>query len=98
MHFFGYNFTEPYLLYHVADGNGRLTSSQSVAVKASTMIHDFAITDRDVIFWELPVLFDFQLAVKMVSQKRSRIMPYVWTPSYGSRIGVMPLGGPTSAI
>ena len=23
-------------------------------VKASTMIHDFAITDRDVIFWEMP--------------------------------------------
>jgi carotenoid cleavage dioxygenase len=98
MHFFGYNFTEPYLLYHVADRNGRLVSSQPVGVKASTMIHDFAITDRDAIFWELPVLFDFNLAVKMVSQKRSRIMPYVWTPSYGSRIGVMPLGGPTSAI
>ena len=25
-------------------------------------------------------------------------MPYVWKPAYGARIGVMPLGGPTSAI
>ena len=25
-------------------------------------------------------------------------MPFVWTPSYGARLGVMPLGGPTSAI
>ena len=25
-------------------------------------------------------------------------MPFVWTPSYGARIGVMPLGGPASAI
>ncbi len=98
MHFFGYNFFEPYLLYHVADRTGALVSSQPVAVKASTMIHDFAITDRDVIFWEMPVLFDMQLAIKMVSTKRSRIMPYVWKPEYGSRIGVMPLGGPTSAI
>ncbi len=98
MHFFGYNFTEPYLVYHVADRDGLLVSSQPVTVKASTMIHDFAITDRDVIFWELPVLFDMQLAIKMVSQKRSRIMPYVWRPAYGARIGVMPLGGPTSAI
>jgi carotenoid cleavage dioxygenase len=98
MHFFGYNFSEPYLVYHVADRNGALVSSQPVAVKASTMIHDFAITDRDVIFWEMPVLFDMQLAIKMVSTKRSRIMPYVWKPEYGSRIGVMPLGGPTSAI
>jgi carotenoid cleavage dioxygenase-like enzyme len=98
MHFFGYNFSEPYLLYHVADSRGSLVSSQPVAVKASTMIHDFAITDRDVIFWEMPVLFDMQLAIKMVSEKRSRIMPYVWKPEYGSRIGVMPLGGPASAI
>jgi carotenoid cleavage dioxygenase len=98
MHFFGYNFSEPYLVYHVADRNGALVSSQPVSVKASTMIHDFAITDRDVIFWEMPVLFDMQLAIKMVSTKRSRIMPYVWKPEYGSRIGVMPLGGPTSAI
>ena len=25
-------------------------------------------------------------------------MPYVWKPEYGARIGVMPLGGPASAI
>jgi carotenoid cleavage dioxygenase-like enzyme len=98
MHFFGYNFSEPYLLYHVADRNGALVSSQPVSVKASTMIHDFAITDRDVVFWEMPVLFDMDLAIKMVSTKRSRIMPYVWKPKYGSRIGVMPLGGPASTI
>ena len=98
MHFFGYNFAEPYLLYHVADRDGRLKSSQAVDVKASTMIHDFAITDRDVIFWELPVLFNMDLAIKMVSTPRSTIMPYEWKPSYGARLGVMPLGGPTSAI
>ena len=98
MHFFGYNFSEPYLVYHVADRDGALVSSQPVAVKASTMIHDFAITDRDVIFWEMPVLFDMKLAVRMVSEEHSRIMPYVWKPEYGSRIGVMPLGGPASAI
>ena len=98
MHFFGYNFSEPYLEYHVADRDGVLVSSQAVSVKASTMIHDFAITDRDVVFWEMPVLFDMNLAIKMVSEPRSTIMPYVWKPEYGSRLGVMPLGGPTSAI
>jgi carotenoid cleavage dioxygenase-like enzyme len=98
MHFFGYNFTEPYLVYHVADATGTLVSSQPVAVKASTMMHDFAITDRDVVFWEMPVLFDAKLALKMISTPRSTIMPYVWKPGYGARLGVMPLGGPVSAI
>ncbi|HVJ99020.1 MAG TPA: carotenoid oxygenase family protein [Acidimicrobiia bacterium] len=98
LHFFGYNFSEPYLAYHVADDTGVLLSSQAVPVKKSTMIHDFAITDRDVIFWEMPVLFDMKLAVQMVSEEKSTIMPYVWTPSYGSRVGIMPLGGPASEI
>jgi carotenoid cleavage dioxygenase len=98
MHFFGYSFNEPFLVYHVADRTGALVSSQPVNVKASTMIHDFAITDRDVVFWEMPVLFDMNLAIKMVSEKRSTIMPYVWKPAYGARLGVMPLGGPAAKI
>jgi len=90
MHLFGYWFAEPYLTYHVADASGALVHSEVVAVGRPTMIHDFAITDRDVVFWELPVVFD-----------PSRIdtgIPYSWDPGYGARIGVMPLGGPASAI
>lgn len=98
LHFFGYEFTAPYLRYHVADASGALVSTQPVDVKASTMIHDFAITERDVVFWECPVLFDMQLALKMVSDPSSKVMPFVWKPEYGARVGVMPLGGPTSAI
>jgi carotenoid cleavage dioxygenase len=91
MHFFGYGFTPPYLTYHVADASGALVTSEEVAVAASTMMHDFAITEHDVVFWEMPVLFDLQRAVR-------NEMPYTWTPSYGARLGVMPLGGPASAI
>jgi carotenoid cleavage dioxygenase len=92
LHFFGYGFAEPYLTYHVADDRGRLVSSQAVAVAGPTMIHDFAITDRDVVFWEFPVVFDLDLAVA------GEQMPFRWDPTYGARVGVMPLGGPTSEI
>lgn len=91
LHFFGYWFAPPYLTYHVADASGRLVHSEEIAVEAPTMIHSFAITDRDVIFWELPVLFDGRgLEVHG--------FPYLWNDSYGARIGIMPLGGPASAI
>ena len=92
LHFFGYGFTEPFLTYHVADESGRLVSSQPVDVAGSTMIHDFAITDQDVVFWEFPVVFDIDLAVA------GEGMPFRWDLSYGARIGVLPLGGPTSAV
>jgi len=90
LHFFGYWFTPPYLTYHVADAQGALVHSEPVDVPGPTMIHDFAITDRDVIFWDLPVVFDLG--------RLDTGIPFSWDPSYGARVGVMPLGGPASAI
>jgi carotenoid cleavage dioxygenase-like enzyme len=92
LHFFGYWFAPPYLTYDVADQNGDVVQSQSIAVGASTMIHSFAITASDVIFWELPVLFSIEAVVAGANN------PFVWMPDYGARIGVMPLGGEASQI
>lgn len=87
MHFFGYFFVPPYLTYHVADTSGRIIHSQVIDVAGPTMMHSFAITDRDVVFWELPVVFSLEAALAGESN------PFQWDPSYGARIGVMPLGG-----
>jgi len=98
MHSFGYGFTQPYLEYRVHAPDGTLLSSEPVALPRSVMMHDFAITRSDVVFMDLPVLFDMQGAVRMVSDPASGALPYRWDPSAGARLGVMPLGGPTSAI
>lgn len=101
MHFFGYGFVPPYLTYHVANPDGRLVSSQQVDVAGATMMHDFAITDRDVIFWDLPVVFDLEVAVAAIAPNTAKGgggFPFKWKPSYGARIGIMPLGGPASQI
>jgi carotenoid cleavage dioxygenase-like enzyme len=108
LHFFGYGFVPPYLTYHVASADGVLEHSEEVVVAGPTMIHDFAITDRDVVFWELPVVFDLQAAMKAVAPESSAPggglsgdgsqFPFRWDPSYGARVGIMPLGGPASAI
>ena len=52
------------------------------------MIHDFAITETDVVFWELPVLFDLAAATQWIANPDSGVFPYRWDPSYGARIGV----------
>ena len=90
MHFFGYGFTPPYLTYYVADAEGRLVLAEPIEVGKPSMIHDFAITDEHAVFWEGPVLFG--------ADGPTKGMPYGWVPSYGSRIGVLPLEGPASAI
>jgi len=86
LHFFGYGFAPPYLTYHVADRDGTLIRSEVISVAGPTMIHDFNLTEHHVVFMDLPVVFDFELAMQGT-------MPYRWDDSYGARLGVMPRGG-----
>jgi carotenoid cleavage dioxygenase len=86
MHFFGYGFSPPFLTYHRADARGELVQSEEIAVRGPTMIHDFAISERHVVFMDLPVVFDVQRALQGT-------MPYAWSETYGARLGVMPRGG-----
>ncbi len=93
MHFFGYWLFEPYLTYHVADATGAIIHSQIIEVAGPTMIHSFAITESDVVFWEFPVVFSLDRALDS-----SVIDAFRWQPEYGARIGVMPLGGNADQI
>lgn len=94
MHAFGYGLLEPpYLTYYVISADGtEVLHSTPIAVGASTMIHDFAITESDVVFWEGPVRFDLDMAVA------GEPIPYRWDPDYGARVGFMPLGGDGASI
>lgn len=91
MHFFAYSFMPPFLTYHRADATGRLVQSDVIDVPGPTMIHDFAITDRHVVFMDLPLVFDLELAM-------AGTLPYRWSDDYGARVGVMPRGGTSAAV
>ncbi len=93
LHSFGYGFTPPYLTYHVIEPDGTLAHASVVDIPRSTMIHDFAITDRDAVFWDLPVVFDLDAAVRFIEDPDAAAFPYRWAPEAGARVGVMPLGG-----
>jgi carotenoid cleavage dioxygenase-like enzyme len=98
MHSFGYGFSAPFLEYRVHAPDGTLVRNEAVDLPRSVMMHDFAITRSDVVFMDLPVVFDMAGAVRMVSDPSSEAVPYRWQPSAGARLGVMPLGGPAGAI
>jgi carotenoid cleavage oxygenase len=87
MLFFGYDpFGPPWLRYHVVNADGELVRSEDIDIKGPSMVHDFAITERNVVFLDLPVVFDFDLVGK-------RPFPAEWKPDYGARVGVMPRDG-----
>jgi carotenoid cleavage dioxygenase-like enzyme len=83
--FFGYDvFGPPFLRYHTVDAGGVLTRSQEIDIPRAAMIHDFGVTASRVVFMDLPVVFDLDLAAA------GRSLPFRWMPEAGSRIGVMP--------
>jgi len=85
MHFFGYgNIFEPHVTYHRADANGELTINRPLDVKALTMMHDFALTAEHVVFMDLPIVFNLDIAMKGDGD-----MPYRWDDNYGARLGVL---------
>jgi carotenoid cleavage dioxygenase len=87
MLFFGYDpFGPPWLRFHVANAAGELVRSEDIDIRGPSMVHDFAITERHVVFLDLPVVFDFDLVGK-------RPFPAAWNPGYGARVGVMPRDG-----
>ena len=91
LHFFGYDFAPPYLTYHVADAAGTLVTSRVIEVPGATMMHDFNLTERFVVFMDLPAVFDLDLAL-------AGTMPYRFDPSYGARFGVLRRDDPHGVV
>jgi carotenoid cleavage dioxygenase len=48
------------------------------------MMHDFALTAEHVVFMDLPIVFNIDVAMKGDGD-----MPYRWEDDYGARLGVM---------
>ncbi len=85
LHFFGYgNLFQPHVSYHRADASGELTINRPVEVPALTMMHDFAMTSKHIVFMDLPIVFDLEIAMNGKGD-----MPYRWDDGYGARLGVL---------
>ncbi|EKF21958.1 retinal pigment epithelial membrane family protein [Mycolicibacterium hassiacum DSM 44199] len=93
LHFFGYgSIFKPHVTYLRADANGELTINRPVDVPALTMMHDFALTAGHVLFLDLPIVFNLDIAIK------GEGMPYRWDDDYGARLGVLRRDDPFGEI
>lgn len=87
MHFFGYDVLSPTVTYYSTTADGAMQTVTPVALDRATMIHDFAITDREAVFWIGPVVFGSN------PDNLYPDVPFTWDPKAPSRIGVLPLDG-----
>ena len=56
------------------------------------MMHDFALTDKYVVFFDLPVTFSLDAV------SAGRELPYTWNPAHQARVGLLPRDGSTAAV
>lgn len=89
MVFFAYAATGPFtktMRYGVVDGDGRLTRLEHFEAPFASMIHDFMVTQRHVLFPVMPLTGSMERAVRGEPA-------YAWEPHLGTHIGIMPRGG-----
>lgn len=87
LHFFGYgDLTYPHINYYRADADGTVKIRRPIDVPGLTLMHDFALTAQHVVFLDLPLVFNPQVAL---TGRIERDPPYRWDDSYGARLGVL---------
>ena len=69
--------------YSVIGTDARVRRTVEVEVTGPTMMHDFSLTERHVVLYDLPVTFD-------IDKAGQGTMPYTWNPDYPARVGVLP--------
>lgn len=79
--FFGYAAVPPYRTYHRFAKDGTLVQSEAITVKGPTMMHDWNVTRNQVVFMDLPMVFD-------LSQLAKGGIPIHWSDDYGARLDV----------
>lgn len=94
MLFFGYNAAGPLtpaISFGVLGADGVLLRHERFEAPYASMVHDFIVTERHVLFPILPLTGSMERA-------RSGRPPYAWEPDKGAFIGIMPRDGTAADI
>jgi carotenoid cleavage dioxygenase-like enzyme len=92
--FFGYSATGPLsagMTHGSIDADGRVTRLERFEAPYASMVHDFAVTKRHLLFPVLP------LTGSMPRLQQGR-PPYAWEPELGARVGVLRRGAPVEQM
>ena len=88
---FGYAVMPPYLTYLRVGADGSLVQKSDIDIPAPVMMHDFNVTARHIVFMDLPVVFDLELALQGT-------MPFHFQRDNGARLGVMARDGDNDSL
>lgn len=81
---FRYWFDQPFCEYFAIGADGVLTKKVPIDTTGAVMMHDFSVTERYAVFYDLPVTFRIDLALDP-----SVPFPFAWDDEYPARLGVL---------
>jgi carotenoid cleavage dioxygenase-like enzyme len=84
LHAIAYFWAWNYLQHMVIDQAGTVVRTTNIPVADGPMCHDFALTEKYVVIYNLPVTFSLD-AVSAGAK-----MPYVWNPRHQPLVGLLP--------
>ncbi|MDH2426070.1 carotenoid oxygenase family protein [Sphaerisporangium sp. TRM90804] len=88
LHAVTYRWGRPDAVEHVVVGaDGLVSSVREIPVTGGPMMHDFALTGKYVILYDLPVIADMDAAMSGAA------VPYAWDEAHGARLGLLPRDG-----
>lgn len=73
--------------YLVVDTTGKVRRHVDIPLPGGPMLHDMAITEKYVLIFDLPCIFNLDAAMKGTR------FPYFWSNEYEARIGLLPREG-----
>ncbi|MFF0767851.1 carotenoid oxygenase family protein [Nonomuraea wenchangensis] len=82
-YFFGWDHHQ----HLVLGPDGTVRQVRDIPIADAPMLHDFALTERFVVLYDLPVTFSMEHAQKGTP------LPYAWNEAHGARIGLLPRAG-----
>jgi carotenoid cleavage dioxygenase-like enzyme len=92
LHAVAYYWEWPYVQYLVVGTDGRVKKRVDVPVADGPMMHDLAITETQVVLFDLPVTFSLDAVAA------GAVFPYRWNPDHGARVGLLPRTGTAADV
>jgi carotenoid cleavage dioxygenase-like enzyme len=82
IHAIAYSYRQDHVQHIIINNKGRVSHITEIAVRDKPIMHDFALTEKYVVLYDLPVTFSLDAA------KAGRY-PYVWNPAHEARVGLL---------
>jgi carotenoid cleavage dioxygenase len=84
LHAIAYYWAWDHVQHVVIDGAGQVRHTTDIPVSDGPMMHDFALTGKYVVLFDLPVTFSLEAVSAGVK------LPYTWNPAHEARVGLLP--------